>query len=406
MRRSAVLALCACLVGLAAPAMAQEDPTTTTTEPPTTTTSVTLPHVTTTTTQPDPDDPVAGDDAPVEEVPVVDDTVPPDSDQALLGRQAATAFRGELTVARADLITAEVGFQQAADRLTQLILRVRSLRAQIKRMGADRELAIVNHALAKQAFEDRAADALIRGDTGPLTAFFAAANPSDIDKQSVLMSSVLDEDNRVVKHYVATRKTLDHKLRRAADELSRRSTEATEARTIYEEAQRARDSAKVSVAMFAAGSEIVIHGFVFPVGLPHTFGDSFGAPRMVGTEYEHTHQGTDIMAPAGTELLACERGLITRVGSDVLGGTVLWIKGESGTYYYYAHLTAYADGIKNGTVVEPGQVVGYVGTTGNARGGAAHLHFEIHPDGGPAVNPYPLLKVVDGLEALARERGG
>jgi murein DD-endopeptidase MepM/ murein hydrolase activator NlpD len=158
--------------------------------------------------------------------------------------------------------------------------------------------------------------------------------------------------------------------------------------------------AAVNLAVFAAGGEIVISGFVFPVGDPHTFGDSFGAPRMTGTQYEHSHQGTDIMAPAMTELFACERGIVTELGTDVLGGIKLWLKGESGTYYYYAHLTSYAKDLKAGQIVEAGNVVGYVGTTGNAKGGAAHLHFEIHPDGGEAVNPYPLLAVVDRLRQL------
>ena len=64
---------------------------------------------------------------------------------------------------------------------------------------------------------------------------------------------------------------------------------------------------------------------------------------MMGSEYEHAHQGTDIMAPFDTPLLACERGIVTEMGTDVLGGTKLWLKGESGTYYYYAHLSAFAE---------------------------------------------------------------
>jgi murein DD-endopeptidase MepM/ murein hydrolase activator NlpD len=92
------------------------------------------------------------------------------------------------------------------------------------------------------------------------------------------------------------------------------------------------------------------------------------------------------------------------MGTDVLGGTKLWLKGESGTYYYYAHLSAFVEGMKDGDVVEAGDVVGLVGDTGNARGGAPHLHFEIHPDGGQAVNPYPLLKVVDELRRQAKAR--
>jgi murein DD-endopeptidase MepM/ murein hydrolase activator NlpD len=124
---------------------------------------------------------------------------------------------------------------------------------------------------------------------------------------------------------------------------------------------------------------------------------------MLGTEFAHAHQGTDIMAPMGTPLVACERGIVSKIGTDSLGGNKLWLKGESGTFYYYAHLSRFADGLRDGQLVDAGTLIGYVGDTGNAQGGAPHLHFEIHPDGGAAVNPYPLLKVVDQLN---REAGG
>ena len=99
---------------------------------------------------------------------------------------------------------------------------------------------------------------------------------------------------------------------------------------------------------------MVIHGFVFPVAGPTQFIDSFGFPRMPGTEYEHWHEGTDIMTAAGTELVACERGVVTRMGTNVLGGIALWLRGESGVSYYYAHLSGYAPGVGVGMVVEAG----------------------------------------------------
>ncbi len=179
--------------------------------------------------------------------------------------------------------------------------------------------------------------------------------------------------------------------------VARTRRELRSARTALQDALRVHAEHKFQLAVFSAGSQIVIRGFVFPVAQPYTFGDSWGFPRMVGTEYEHGHKGTDIMAPFGTPLYATERGIITRVGVDVLGGIKLWLKGQSGTYYYYAHLESYAEGIAEGTLVEAGDVVGFVGDTGNAKGGAPHLHFQVHPGGGEAVNPYGLLRVVADL---------
>jgi murein DD-endopeptidase MepM/ murein hydrolase activator NlpD len=217
---------------------------------------------------------------------------------------------------------------------------------------------------------------------------------------------VLAADQVAVTEYLAAKAAVDTKLVDIAERLVARRLELEGARVAMVDARRASVAAQFNLAVFAAGSEIVIHGFVFPVGDPHAFGDSFGAPRMIGTTYEHAHQGTDIMAAKGTPLLACERGIITKMGSDVLGGTKIWVKGESGTYYYYAHLSGYAPDMSDGVVVDAGTVIGFVGDTGNARGGAPHLHFEIHPDGGPAVNPYPLLKVVDQLAQRAKASQG
>ena len=89
--------------------------------------------------------------------------------------------------------------------------------------------------------------------------------------------------------------------------------------------------------------------------------------------------------------------MISKVSNSKLGGISLWVKGESGTHYYYAHLATYAEGIAPGKLVEAGDIVGYVGSTGNAAASAPHLHFEIHPNDGPGVNPYPLLKVISDL---------
>lgn len=119
-----------------------------------------------------------------------------------------------------------------------------------------------------------------------------------------------------------------------------------------------------------------------PVAGPNAFGDTWGAPRPGG----RTHQGVDMMSPSGTPLIAVVAGSVT-MKTNALGGNVVWLNGADGNRYYYAHLSSWEGGSRE---VAAGEVVGYVGHTGNTT--ANHLHFEIHPGGGAAVNPYPTVR--------------
>ena len=132
--------------------------------------------------------------------------------------------------------------------------------------------------------------------------------------------------------------------------------------------------------------------WVFPVQGPHSFVDSFGAPRYAGGY--HTHKGTDIMCTRNTPIVAVVSGVISRTHpvDSGLGGISVWLKGDDGNSYYYAHLTSIQTGIEAGVRVIAGQVIGFAGNTGDAAGGPVHLHFEIHPGGGAAIDPYLVLK--------------
>jgi murein DD-endopeptidase MepM/ murein hydrolase activator NlpD len=401
-----IAGLLAALAASAAPALAQdgdpeEPPTTVTTLPP-----VTVPGSTTTTAPPpDPDDPAAVEELPTAPVPVVPDTVPERApSEGPYDVQAGRVVRQQLRVAEAEAVSLETTYAQTKQRVVDLEAELDRLEGALTGLAHDERAAVRRVETARRQFEARTVSAMVRGRDDDLSRLIATGDPNEIAIAETLLGSVLEADDQALRDYLDAKAQVSADLVRLAERLvdARLALESERGRLV--EARRASVAAQFNLAVFAAGSEIVIHGFVFPVGDPHAFGDSFGAPRMMGTGFEHAHQGTDIMAPSGTPLMACERGIITEMGSDVLGGTKLWLKGESGTYYYYAHLSAFADGLTVGAVVEAGDVVGRVGDTGNAKGGAPHLHFEIHPDGGTAVNPYPLLKVVDDLTRQAKDR--
>jgi murein DD-endopeptidase MepM/ murein hydrolase activator NlpD len=118
-------------------------------------------------------------------------------------------------------------------------------------------------------------------------------------------------------------------------------------------------------------------GFVFPVYGTASFGDSFGAPRA--DVPGGWHHGEDIFAAAGTPLLAVADGTLHTIGFNRIGGYRLWLRDDDGDEFYYAHLSAYSPLAVEGRRVKAGDVIGFVGATGDADGGAPHLHFEIHP---------------------------
>ena len=119
---------------------------------------------------------------------------------------------------------------------------------------------------------------------------------------------------------------------------------------------------------------------ICPVQGGSAYGDTWGAPRSGGRR----HQGVDMLAPTGTPLQAVYGGWVNHI-SNVLGGVAISLIGDNGNRYYYAHLSRY-EGAPG--YVAQGQVIGYVGDTGNATG-VPHLHFEIRPGQGVPVNPYP-----------------
>ncbi|MGG2101891.1 M23 family metallopeptidase [Stenotrophomonas sp. NRRL B-14846] len=191
-------------------------------------------------------------------------------------------------------------------------------------------------------------------------------------------------------------------LRRAASEPAATSLPATPSTVatapVTEPVARRGAAPAAATAQSAAQAADAPSGLLLPVQgvLPSQLRDTFTDARSEG----RVHDAIDIMADAGTPVLAVADGTVEKLFDSERGGLTIYQFEPSGRWcYYYAHLQRYADGLAEKQVIKRGDVIGYVGSTGNASADAPHLHFEVHMLGpekqwwkGESINPYPLLK--------------
>jgi hypothetical protein len=167
-------------------------------------------------------------------------------------------------------------------------------------------------------------------------------------------------------------------------------------------------------ALAATPKKGAVPTLLFPVAGAVTYQDDFGQPRGA-----LTHQGNDLLGVKKTPVVAVESGTVKFWTTSASAGCMLYLHGDSGTMYEYIHLnndatmkndnrgscvagTAYAKGLKDGARVTAGQQIGYLGDSGDANGIHPHLHFEVHPNGGAAVDPYPYLQTATHLLFFAK----
>lgn len=184
-----------------------------------------------------------------------------------------------------------------------------------------------------------------------------------------------------------TRKREVDRLRKRRDDLQKRlKSREAEFKRVKAQLDRARSGGRPIGGGVASAPGP--NGMVFPVVGSYYYSNTWGASRSGG---RRRHQGTDIMAPRGTKVVAITSGTV-RTKSNGLGGKTIWLSGSNGWQFYYAHLDTYV--VRSGRV-RAGQVIATVGSTGNASASSPHLHLQMHPGGRAAVNPYPYLRAME-----------
>lgn len=344
-------------------------------------------------------------EAPGESAPDTDITVPPpEADGTEDLWEPARILWSSVGVAERKL--AETNEQRAETIASARALRKRQkeLTVESQQLGAESAATVAELAAATDRFRQRAVLGFQQFGSGSENeespTFADYQEIVDDQRRSRMVDSALKFDQFDLDRLAELQGRLDSNSRAVLDRIRVVSDHLAEVEADVRELDEVIEQATVEYEAFLAGSQVFIHGAVFPIapGYDTNLIDSWGFPRMVGTEDEHGHEGIDIFAPRGTPLVAAERGVIDRLGVGRLGGLKFWLRGESGSDWYYAHLDSFAPGLANGQVVEVGELLGYVGDTGNAVGTPPHLHLQLHPGGGDPVNPYPLLQVISEIE--------
>jgi murein DD-endopeptidase MepM/ murein hydrolase activator NlpD len=217
---------------------------------------------------------------------------------------------------------------------------------------------------------------------------------ADLERMAGDLQSELAKAQEVYDRLVGQQQREEEARRRAEEEARRRAEEAARNATATTSGGGGSNSGTTTTTVGGdtptttpAPPPTPPSGGTCPVAGAVSFSDSYGAPRSGG----RAHRGVDMIAARGTPIVAIYSGRIRRFSNSSLGGLSLYFISDNGDMFYYAHLDSFAD-VSAGQNVEQGHVLGYNGSSGNAPEWLPHLHFEWHPGGGSAVNPYQLVR--------------
>ncbi|NTU72292.1 MAG: peptidoglycan DD-metalloendopeptidase family protein [Coriobacteriia bacterium] len=308
---------------------------------------------------------------------------------------SATQLKAQLDALKADTREAGAAFDRAYWELDETEVRI---------TRTDKKIASTQRKLrkAQKRLSSHAASIYRRGDYTFIEFMMGASSFDDLVTRLDYMRRVNASDAQAVMDVKGTRNVL--RSQRAALVKERKSSaralaslkserDRLEARLKSKQAEFLKVKAQLDAMRGGANrpdGQMAVpgpNGMVFPVVGSYYYSNTWGASRSGG---RRRHQGTDVMAPRGTPIVAIMSGRVTSKYGG-LGGKTTRLYGSNGWQFYYAHLDGWA--VRSGRV-KAGQVIGYVGSTGNASGGAPHLHLQIEPRGYP-VNPYPYLRAME-----------
>ena len=297
-------------------------------------------------------------------------------------RDRVVGLRGELAGATAAYERTWARVEAARVELD----RLEDSAAELERHVADLEVGLA----------ERARGVFKHGTNSQLELLFGGDSPTVALERAALAGIVQERETAGLEEAVAARTALDQTavlIEQQRDELDTLTGRLAVQQAALEAELGRAEATVVSLEATAARQRTISRAgqqgtYACPLD-PHLthFVDSWGFPRSGGRR----HKGTDIMGPMGAPVYAVTDGVIARHSNGGLGGISLYLRGDDGSTYFYTHLQGYAPHGAVGTRVPAGEHIAFNGDTGNARGGAPHIHFERHPGGGSAVNPYPYL---------------
>ena len=307
-----------------------------------------------------------------------------------------TANASDLDRARDRVDQLQSDLVEVSDRYEQVMTETERIRNELEDLEDEERHLVERAEQIDQRLSAQARQVYMHGAGSEFETLLAAEGPNVGVERASFFASIQQRENADLQDAISVRTRLEQTRQLMAqreEQLDARSAELAQMRELIEaDLDHAEEQVATLEALasrqrqISAGGQQGTYACPLDPGVSH-FIDSWGFPRSGG----RSHKGTDIMGPMGVPVYAFTDGVISRHSQNRLGGTTLYLRGDDGNTYYYAHLQSYAPAGAVGNRVVAGELIAYNGDTGNARGGPPHIHFERHPGGGSAVNPYSWL---------------